>query len=190
MRRITLDIETTSGTLGAAFDPKNMHLTVACIHDTETDSFSSFTVEELPNLWPVLERADLLVGFNSDHFDIPILNRYYAGDLSKIRSIDLLSEVKNVLGHRLKLDSIAEATLGRKKTASGLDAVKWWAEGQRDKVIQYCIEDVRITKDVYEYALKNRKLRYSDFGTKKDIPLDVSKWESTRAATLTHTLPF
>jgi DEAD/DEAH box helicase domain-containing protein len=190
MRRITLDIETTSAGLGAAFDFKQMELTVACIHDTETNEFSSFTLPELPKLWPILERADIIVGYNSDHFDIPILNKYYTGDLSKIRSIDLLAEVKNVLGHRLKLDSIAEATLGRKKTASGMDAVKWWAEGEYDKVIKYCIEDVRITKDVYEYALKNSKLHYSDFGKKKDIPLDVSKWEKPDRASITHTLPF
>src|SRR3990167_3009640 len=112
MRRITLDIETTAGGVGGAFDPTQMHLTVACIHDTETDEYTSYTKEELPKLWPILERADVIVGYNSDHFDIPILNRYYSGDLTKIKSIDLLAEIKNVLGRRLKLDSVAQATLG------------------------------------------------------------------------------
>ncbi len=190
MRRITLDIETTGAAFGGAFDPSTMDLTVVCIHDTETDQYSSYKVEELPKLWPILERADLLVGYNSDHFDIPILNRYYSGDLTKIRSIDLLAEIRNVLGRRLKLDSVAQATLGIKKSGNGLDAIKWWAEGKYDKVIKYCIDDVRITKDVYEYALKNGKLRYSDFGEKRDIPLDISSWESGAGAALTHTLPF
>ncbi|MDO8523950.1 MAG: ribonuclease H-like domain-containing protein [bacterium] len=191
MRRITLDIETSAPAMGAAFDPKYMELTVACFHDTETDTFSSYTVPELPNLWPMLEKADILVGYNSDHFDIPILNKYYAGDLSKIRSIDLLAEIKNVLGRRLKLDSIAEATLGRKKTGSGLDAIAWWKAGEFEKVKQYCIEDVRITKDIYEYALKNGKVHYLDFGEKRDIPLDTSGWEApAQKHSLTHTLPF
>ncbi len=191
MRRVTLDIETATAAMGAVFDPKLMELTVACIHDTETDAFSSFTVPELQNLWPVLEQADVLVGYNSDHFDIPILNKYYAGDLSKIRSIDLLAEIKNVLGRRLKLDSIAEATLGRKKTGSGLDAITWWRNGEVEKVKQYCIEDVRITKDIYEYALKNGKVHYLDFGEKRDIPLDTSGWETPAGKhSLTHTLPF
>jgi len=190
MRRITFDIETTGGGVGASFDIAHMELTVVGIHDTETDTFRTFTVPELPDLWPIFERADVLVGFNSNHFDIPILNKYYAGDLTKIRSIDLLVEVKNVLGRRLKLDSIAEGTLGRKKTGNGMDAITWWENGEYEKVKQYCIEDVRITKDVYEYALKNGKLRYSDYGVKKDIPLDVSKWESAEKSKLTHTLPF
>jgi len=188
MRRITFDIETSGG--GNIIDPKTMELTVVGIHDTETDTFSTFTQEELPQLWTILEKADVLVGYNSDHFDIPILNKYYAGDLSTIHSIDLLSEIKNVLGRRLKLDSVAEATLGRKKTGHGLDAVTWWAQGEYEKVKKYCIEDVRITKDVYEYALKNGKVRYSDFGEKRDIKLDTSHWENGGKASLTHTLPF
>ncbi len=188
MRRITLDIETTSA--GSIFDPRTMELSVICIHDTEDDSYRSYTVPELPKLWPILERADLLVGFNSDHFDIPILNKYYSGDLTQIRSLDLLTEIKTALGHRLKLDAIAQGTLGRGKSGSGLDAVKWWAEGKIDKVIKYCIEDVKITKEIYEYALKHGKLKYSDFGAKKEIPLDTSRWELDEKAALTHTLPF
>ena len=188
MRRITFDIETVGG--GNITDPRTMELSVVGIHDTETDAFSTFTKEELPKLWKIFEKADVLVGYNSDHFDIPILNKYYAGDLSKIRSIDLLAEIKNVLGRRLKLDSVAEATLGRKKTGSGLDAVKWWEAGEYEKVKKYCIEDVRITKDVYEYALKNGKIFYSDFGQKRAIPLDTSHWENGEKNSLTHTLPF
>ena len=192
MRRITFDIETAgAAAAGPIFDPKTMEMTVVCIHDTETDLFSSYTVPELPNLWPILEKADLLVGYNSDHFDIPILNKYYAGNLSQIRSVDLLAEIRNVLGRRLKLDSVAEATLGRKKSGNGLDAVTWWRNGEYEKVKKYCIEDVRITKDVYEYALKNGKVHYLDFGEKRDIPLDTSQWEAPRDTNaLTHTLPF
>ena len=147
MRRITLDIETTSAA-GSIMDPRSMELSIIGIHNSETDVLTAFTVPELPSLWPILESADLLVGYNSDHFDIPILNKYYAGDLSKIKSIDLLAEIKNALGRRLKLDSVAEATLGRKKTGSGLDAVRWWQEGDVERVKKYCLEDVRITKDI------------------------------------------
>jgi DEAD/DEAH box helicase domain-containing protein len=188
MRRITLDIETTSS--GNIIDPATLELSVVCIHDTSTDAYTSYTIPELPSLWPILEKADLLVGYNSDHFDIPILNKYYAGDLSTIASLDLLAEIKNVLGRRLKLDSVAEATLGRKKAGSGLDAVKWWEAGEYEKVKKYCIEDVRITKDVYEFALKNSYLKYSNFGEIRKIPLDTSKWESGKKTSMTHTLPF
>src|SRR5580693_6498873 len=119
MKVITFDIETTGEMTNGGIDLAKQELTVVCAHDSETGQFSSYLKEELPKLWPLLERADVLVGYNSDHFDIPILNKYYSGDLSKIKSVDLLKEVKEVLGRRLKMDNLAEATLGRKKTADG-----------------------------------------------------------------------
>ena len=136
MKVITFDIETRNITPGSVFSMENQELTVCCIHDSETGEFSSYLKEDLPKLWGILERADILVGYNSDHFDIPILNKYYSGDLTKIKSVDLLKEVRNVLGRRLKLDNIAHATLGRNKTADGMQAVTWWDEGKVDLVVQ------------------------------------------------------
>ena len=189
MKRITFDIETRGELNGSDFS--KLEVTIVCTHDSETDRFDSFLLPELSRLWPILESADLLVGYNSDHFDIPILNRYYAGDLTHIKSVDLLKEVKNVLGRRLKLDNIAEATLGRKKTGHGMEAITWFEQGLIDKVRDYCIEDVRITKDLYEYAKKNKSLKYKDFDGVREVKLDTTHWESiTDAPSLTHTLPF
>jgi len=156
MRKIVFDIETKNifSDVGSN-DPTDLDLSVVCIYDSETDSYSSYIEEELPKLWPILEKADMLIGFNSDHFDIPVLNKYYSGNLNKIKSLDILKEVKNSLGRRIKLDTLAEATLGRNKTSHGLEALKWWRNGEIQKVRDYCIEDVRITKDLYDYALKN-----------------------------------
>mgnify|MGYP001602553054 CR=1 FL=1 len=194
MRKIVFDIETTNyfSDVGKN-EPAALDLAVVCIYDSIDDSYKSFTQEQLPKLWPILEKADLLIGFNSEHFDIPLLNKYYSGDLSKIRGVDLLKEVKKVLGRRIKLDTLAEATLGRKKIADGTESVRWWRAGEKQKVINYCIEDVKITKEIYEYALKNGYLKYRDMKVIKEIPLDTSSWEKiaeTDIHTLTHTLPF
>jgi len=188
MRKITLDIETVSAV--SRFDIDSMELSLIGIHDSETDSYDSFVQEELGRLWPILESADVLIGYNSDHFDIPILNKYYSGDLTQIRSIDLLTETRNSLGKRLKLDSIAKATLGTKKSGNGLDAVKWWKEGKIEKVRKYCLDDVRITKEIYDFALGNGFVKYDDFGQVKKIPLDTAHWENGETTTITHTLPF
>lgn len=193
MRRITLDIETKGSFRGGLQDPTVLELTVVGIHDTADDSYRCFTQEELGGLWPLLEHADLLVGYNSDHFDIPILNKYYAGDLTKLRSLDLLKEVKAVLNRRLRLDNLAEATLGKGKSGNGLEAVKWWEQGLVEKVKAYCLDDVRITKELYEYARKHSSLKYRELGTEelRDIKLDTSHWEQKGGTTaLTHTLPF
>ncbi len=193
MRKITFDIETrnifadVNSTESTALD-----LSVVCIHDSKTDEYTSYLQEDLPKLWPILEQADMLITFNGDHFDIPLLNKYYSGDLKKIKSLDLLVEVRNSLGRRIKLDTIAEATLGTHKSGHGLQAVEWWKTGEIDKIIKYCIEDVKITKQLYDYALANGKLKYKDLvgGAIKDIKLDTSKWEVVENSAMTFTLPF
>jgi DEAD/DEAH box helicase domain-containing protein len=191
MRVVTFDIETYGdfGSGSKALD--NMELTICCIHDSETDSYDSFLKEDLPRLWKIFETTDLLVGFNSDHFDIPILNKYYPGDLTKIRSLDLLKEISASLGRRVRLDSIAEGTLGTKKIASGLEAMRWWREGNIDKLREYCLKDVEITKKVLDYALANQSLKFKELGIKKEVKLDTSKWMmQSPAASLTKTLGF
>ncbi len=194
MRKITFDVETRNifqdvgSTESTALD-----ISVVCIHDSLTDEYSSYLQEDFPKLWPIIEQADMLITFNGDHFDIPLLNKYYSGDLTKIKSLDLLSEIKKSLGRRIKLDTIAEATLGIKKSGHGLEAVTWWKEGQIDKIIKYCIDDVKITKDIYDYAIKNGKLKYKDLGLNgeiKDIKLDTKNWERVEENIMNFTLPF
>ena len=191
MRKIVFDVETSNlfSEVGSS-DPAALNLSVVCIHDSATDSYHSFFQEELKDLWPYFEGADMIIGFNSDHFDIPLLNKYYSGDLTKIKSLDILKEVKNSLGRRIKLDTIAEATLGRKKIGNGLEALVWWKNGDKEKVKKYCLEDVRITKDIYDYARKHNILKYTDAGKIKEIKLDTSGWEKKEKSALTHTLPF
>ncbi|NDB61076.1 helicase [bacterium] len=193
MRKITFDIETRNIFSEVnSNDPTALDISVVCIHDSLTDSYSSYLQEDFPKLWPLLEQADMLITFNGDHFDIPLLNKYYSGDLSKIKSLDLLAEVKNSIGRRIKLDTIAEATLGTNKSGHGLQAVEWWKTGEIDKIIKYCIEDVKITKQLYDYALANGKLKYKDLvgGAIKDIKLDTKGWEMKKESSMTFTLPF
>ncbi|HET8574659.1 MAG TPA: ribonuclease H-like domain-containing protein [Candidatus Paceibacterota bacterium] len=192
MRKIVLDIETknTFQDIGRN-DPSLLDISLLVIHDSVTDTYTSYLEEDLPKLWPILESADMLIGYNSDHFDIPLLNRYYAGDLTQIKSLDLLVEIRNVLGKRVKLDQVAEGTLGKKKSGHGLEAIEWWKAREIEKIRKYCEDDVRITKEIYDYALKNKKILYKDLGGVQPVKLDTSKWEATETAfSLNHTLPF
>ena len=192
MRVVTFDIESISdSTVRGHIDVNEQELIVVAVHDSETNEYSSYAKEELHNLWPLLERTDMLIGFNSDSFDIPLLNRYYPGDLSHIRSLDLLSEVQKVLGRRIRLQSLAEATLGRGKSGDGLKAGDWWREGKKDKVREYCIEDVRLTRELYDYALEHGTLKYKDLRDIRDIKMDTSGWNgsSTAMPAMTHALP-
>jgi DEAD/DEAH box helicase domain-containing protein len=191
MKRVTFDIETV-GDFRSNGDFSNLEITVVGTHDSDTGELKGFFQEDFPQMWKLFESADVLVSYNGDHFDIPILNKYYAGDLTKIKSVDLLKEVRNILGRRLKLQSIAQATLGRGKTSDGLEAMDWWAQGKKDKVMEYCLADVAITNEIYEYAKKNGSLKYKDYEGIREIKLDTSNWEvlSENQGGITHTLPF
>ncbi len=191
MRIITLDLETRNFFQDTGSnEPASLDISVVCIHDSLTDSYASFIESDLKGLWPILESAGGIVTWNGEHFDIPILNKYYSGDLTKIKSIDLMKEVQTMLGRRLKLDSVAAATLGTSKSGNGMEAVEWWRKGEIDKLIAYCTDDVRITKELYEYALKNGHLRYKDAGSIKKIALNTMPWRTPLENAMTFTLPF
>jgi DEAD/DEAH box helicase domain-containing protein len=192
MRKIIFDIE-TSNAFGEieSRNAYDLDLSVIVIHDSKTDEYTSFKQDELHKLWPILEETDIIVGYNSDHFDLPLLNKYYEGDLNQIKSLDILAEIKEQFGRRMKLDQIAAGTFGTAKSADGLQAVRWWRNGEYEKVIKYCIDDVKITKQIYDYALKNNKLIFKEGGKKITIPLDTSKWDILEEApAMTHSLPF
>ena len=191
MRKLIFDIETKNSFQEVGSNnPADLDISVVCVYDYKSDQYNSYLEKDFKNLWPIIEKADMLIGYNSEHFDTPLLNKYYPGDLTKIKNLDILKEIKSSLGRRIKLDTIAEATLGKKKTGHGLEAITWWKNGEIDKIIKYCLEDVKITKEVYEYALKNGSLKYKDGNELKEIKLDTRNWEEESASSITHTLPF
>lgn len=191
MRKIVFDIETRNvfGEVGSA-DPAALDISVVGVYDSETDTYKTYLQEELTQLWPILERADMLIGFYSDNFDIPLLDKYYPGDLTKIKSLDILKEIRKQYGRGMKLDQLAQGTLGLGKSGDGLDAIKWWRAGEIEKLREYCLDDVKITKEIYDYAMQNQKLIFKEGRLLKEIPLNTSEWEKPIENKLTFSLPF
>ncbi len=191
MRKIVFDIETANifSDVGSA-DPEKLDIAVVGIYDSETDSYAAYCQDEFKDLWPVLERADMLIGFYSEHFDLPLLNKYYPGDLSKIKHLDILKEIRKQFGRGMKLDQLAEGTLGKNKSGHGLEATKWWKQGERDKVKSYCLDDVRITKEIYDFAMANQKLSFKEGGVLREFKLDTSDWETPGDHKMTFSMPF
>lgn len=193
MKRVVFDIETSNifADVGKR-DPALLDISVVGLYDSTTDSYSSYIQSEFSKMWPIFEAADILIGFNSEHFDMPLLNKYYQGDLTRIRHLDILKEIREVAGRRMKLDQIAEGTLGVNKSGHGLEAVTWWKKGEVEKVRKYCLDDVKITKDVYDYARTHNLLKFKEDGKIIEVKLDASKWEAAAAGPtgMTFSLPF
>ncbi len=171
--QIVFDIETQNTFADVENDFKKLRVSVVSLYYYATDKYESFTEDELPKLWPIFEHADLLIGYNSEHFDLPVLNNYYLGDLLQFPNLDLLRKIKESLGIRLKLDDVAQATLDNvKKSAEGLQAIRWWKEGKIDEIKKYCEQDVLVTKEVYDFGRKNKQLFYKSL-TNEVLPFAV-----------------
>jgi len=191
MRYVVFDLETQETFADAGTnDPSALNISVGCAYDSGTDTYTTVSIDEINKLWPVLEQAEVLVGYNSNHFDIPLLNKYYPGDLTKIKSIDLLEDIRISLGRRLRLDSVAQATIGAKKSANGLQAIKWWREGDINSIKKYCKQDVKVTKEIFEFALEHKKVLFKDGHKKREILLDTSHWIPHENHKMSLSLPF
>ncbi len=190
MRKIVFDIETqnTFQEVGSN-DPTKLDISLLVIFDYKTNEYLTFTQDNLSDLWPILEKTDMLIGYNSDHFDIPLLNKYYPGDLSAVGSLDILAEIRKSIGKGIRLDNVAEATIGVGKSGHGLQAIEWWKAGEMDKIEKYCRQDVKVTKDIYEYALKNGKLKYKDLLDTIAFDIDTNDWDTRTSKAINYTLP-
>jgi DEAD/DEAH box helicase domain-containing protein len=145
-KEIVFDIET----IGDISDYSKLKVTVISLYRYETDTYESYVESELNKVWPLFEHADRLIGYNSEHFDLPVLNNYYLGNLLEFPHLDLLKKIKESLGIRLKLKDVAEATLDNvTKSADGLQAMQWFKEGKIDEIKKYCEQDVKVTKELY-----------------------------------------
>lgn len=160
MRVVVFDIETqhTFQEVGSA-NPALLKVSLVGVFDSADGVYRAYRESELPRLWPVLEQADLIVGYNNKGFDFPVLNSYYAGDLLKLPTLDVMEELQKALGFRVKLDSVAQGTLGTGKSGDGLQAIQFFRENRWEELERYCLDDVRITKEVYEYGRDRGELR-------------------------------
>ncbi|MFA6100294.1 MAG: ribonuclease H-like domain-containing protein [Patescibacteria group bacterium] len=172
---IVLDIETqnTFQDVGA-YKASLLKISVVGVYFYETDTFESFLEADLPKLWPRLERSSRIIGYNLFGFDYPCMQTYYTGNIMSLPTVDLLLEIEKRLGFRIKLDTVAQATLGMGKSGDGLQAVRFWKEGEIEKLKSYCLQDVRVTRDIYEKALSEKQVSYFDrLGQKQTIPLPI-----------------
>ncbi|OGM19592.1 hypothetical protein A2685_01245, partial [Candidatus Woesebacteria bacterium RIFCSPHIGHO2_01_FULL_37_10] len=133
---------------------------------------------EIEKIWTLFQEADRIIGFNTIGFDVPALKPYAKFPLNKLPHFDIMAKLKDAFGKRIPLDAIAKETLDREKTDDGLNAVYYWQKGDRDsleKLKKYCEADVLITKEIYEFVVKNGYLLFKDkWNTLQKVELDFS----------------
>jgi DEAD/DEAH box helicase domain-containing protein len=150
-----------------------MGLAVGVVWDSFEKKHFSYIESEASLLVKQLRTADLVVGFNVKKFDYTVLQPYADFDLNEIATFDMLDDIRAKLNHRLSLNHLAENTLNSKKSADGLVSLQWYKEGKIDKIIEYCKQDVEITRDLFLYGQSHGYVKYSTrSGIAKDLEVD------------------
>jgi len=166
--------------------PEDLGISIISAYRREIDrdlkelkgEMKSFWEADFEQMWSWFEEADRIIGYNSLGFDVPAVNGIYKGDFFKLKHFDVMKIIKDVFGHRVRLDSVARGSLGKGKMAGGAEAVAWWAKGDPESLSnlkKYCEMDVEVTKGVYDYGMKNGKLKFIDhWNEPREIEVDFS----------------
>jgi len=165
---VVFDLETqrSFAEVGGRSQFHRLGVSVGVAYRYDQDEFLVFREDKVGELITLLLEADLVVGFNIRGFDYEVLRAYTDEDLHRLPTFDIMYDLEERLGFRPKLDSVASATLGVGKSADGLQALEWWRLGEIDKIIDYCREDVRVTRDLFDFGKRNRWVQVERFGGK------------------------
>ncbi|HSL18694.1 MAG TPA: ribonuclease H-like domain-containing protein [Methylomirabilota bacterium] len=172
---VVFDLETQRSfdEVGGRSQLHRLGVSVGVAYRYDTDEFLVYTEDTVGELVELLRRADLVVGYNIRGFDYQVLRGYTDVDLQLLPTFDLMADLEDRLGFRPKLESVALPSLGCGKTADGLQALDWWRLGEIDKIVEYCREDVRVTRDLYDFGKRNRCVMVSRFGGKpRTVPVE------------------
>ncbi|MGD0015869.1 MAG: ribonuclease H-like domain-containing protein [Bryobacteraceae bacterium] len=119
-----------------------------------------------------------LLTWNGLHFDFDVLAEE-SGQVKECARlaadhVDMLFHVLCSRGHRVSLQRAAEGMRlpGKKAGISGALAPAMWASGRHDEVLNYCIQDVRLTLQLAEACERAQQLAWiTQRGSAGQMPL-------------------
>jgi len=173
---VYFDLETqrSANDVGGWAHKDRMGMSVGVTYSTREKRYRIYAEEDAEELINEILAADLVIGYNHIHFDYEVLQGYSIWEIGgQARSLDLMVDLEARLGHRPKLEAVASACLGAGKTADGIDAIKWWRQGEIMKIAEYCCFDVKVTRQVHEYGVEHGFVKYTDRnGREQEVQVD------------------
>lgn len=147
---VAMDIETTGKCV------INDKMTVVCVWSPD-ETWFCFGDEDFSKIVEILNQAQTIYTFNGIHFDIPILAKHCGVDPSTwmLKTVDPLFLMFSTMGFGAcrKLDLVLSDNGFENKSGSGLDAIEYWKNNERDKLMKYCMQDAKLTYDVCSLPL-------------------------------------
>lgn len=178
MDKLVIDIETknTFDDVGGQQNTKDLLISLIGVYSYDFDKFFAFEENQIHELAPLLQKTELIIGFSINQFDIPVLEKYFPFIFKKIARLDLFQEIELLLGRRISLDVLAKTNLGIGKTHHSLEAIRLYKENKIEELKNYCLNDVKLTRDLYELAKKQGYLLVPERFTKKLVKVKFH-WE-------------
>lgn len=163
----------------AGEDITKLGISYLAYYRSDTDTIEGLFDQDVPQFKKAMDQSDLIIGYNIIEFDNRVLKGYFQFDDSKYTFLDLYKVIHKTHNVYIKLDNITSTTLGAGKIAHGLDAIRFYREGNLDKLKEYCDSDVQLTRDVYQFIKDNKFFYYTDgLGNKVKLELDLDKAEN------------
>lgn len=162
---LVLDLETKKqfSDVGGQEYADRLGVSLVGVYDYVDDKFLAFREDAIPALLELIKSRKKTIGFNIKAFDWKVLQPYAADlFLKNVPTLDLMEDVANFLGFRVGLAALAETNLGESKSGHGLEAIRWYREGNWESLEKYCLDDVRLTRDLYELGAKEGYLKVNN----------------------------
>jgi len=147
-------------------DYDTMGIACICAYDYEDDRFRVFGGSE--GLHAARNDLDRFAAFAANRIVVGWNNRRFDDQLLAAHGVDVVDswDIKAALmqagcgGQRgNSLEAFAAANLsGTGKSMTGDMAPVWWQRGQRERVIDYCLQDVNLTRRLLHRLLQKGEL--------------------------------
>jgi DEAD/DEAH box helicase domain-containing protein len=176
MNIVVFDLETQNlfEDVGGRSNIGALRVSCAVTWSSTRQDFAVYWENDIAALIVELKSAGRVVGYNVKGFDYEVLRPYAPNErLQYLPTLDLMEDLFRTLSFRLPLDSVARATLGEAKSASGLQAVAWWRAGEREKLVEYCKVDVDVTRRIYDFGCEFGYVQYfTRLGSKQKVKVN------------------
>lgn len=158
-----------------------LRISVVGVYSYLYDKYFTFEEHEMDKLAELFAEARRIVGFSMNRYDVPVLNHYFrklgaaAPNLWEKERVDLLEEIEMAAKTRVSLSRLAETNLGVKKERGGAEAIGLYREGKIDELKAYCLNDVRLTKALYDLYQKQNYFLVPDKKTGEIVKVILAK---------------
>lgn len=165
-----------------------IRISVCVVYNFKDGTYSIYGEKDLVRLQTRVNMADLIVTFNGNNFDLPIIFKMPEKRLPEgmeKRSFDILAEIWKAQGldpktftgeHRgYSLSNVAKGTVGRGKIDQGENAVYLFRAGDWCNLINYCIDDVYLTKSIFNIIVAESYINVYRYGKTVKVQFDYVK---------------